>query len=100
MWSTPLNTKILVTGSIGVDPKLVELKSNYPRYNMLISTSEKEEDILGRIRKKAKRLEKESLNTIKMNMKVILLMAKCTVLESIISMTMVEYMKVNFKKIK
>ena len=57
MWSTPLNSKILVTGSIGVDPKLVELKSNYPRYNMLISNSEKEEDILRKIRKKAERME-------------------------------------------
>ena len=38
MWSTPLNTKILVTESIGVDKKL-------------------EEDILARIRRKAKRME-------------------------------------------
>ena len=36
---------------------MVELKSNYPRYNILIRTSEKEEDILARIRRKAKRME-------------------------------------------
>ena len=31
IWSIPLNSKLLITGSLGVDPHLIELKNNYSR---------------------------------------------------------------------
>ena len=35
-----------------VDPALVEKQNNYPRFNLLVKTSETDTDILGRIKKK------------------------------------------------
>jgi hypothetical protein len=58
IWSTPLNSKLLITGSLGLDPQLIELKNNYPRFNILVKDSENEEDVLERISKKKKKLEK------------------------------------------
>ena len=58
IWSTPLNSKLLITGSLGLDPQLVELKNNYPRFNILVKDSENEEDVLERISKKKMKLEK------------------------------------------
>ena len=57
VWGTPLNSKLLITGSLGIDPKLVEIKSNYPRFKMLVKENENEEDILERKRNKRRRLE-------------------------------------------
>jgi hypothetical protein len=57
VWSTPLNSKLLITGSLGVDPKLVELKSNYPRFELIVKEEEKEEEILERLRTKVRKIE-------------------------------------------
>ena len=32
VWRTAVNSKLLITGLLGVDPLLVEEKSNYPRF--------------------------------------------------------------------
>ena len=57
VWGTPLNSKLLITGSLGIDPKLVEIKSNYPSFKMLVKENENEEDILERIGNKRRRLQ-------------------------------------------
>ena len=36
VWRTAVNSKLLITGSLGVDPLLVEEKSNYPRFKILV----------------------------------------------------------------
>ena len=45
VWSTPINSKLLITGSLGVDPYLVEQSSNYPRYSFLVEEDIHEESI-------------------------------------------------------
>ena len=57
VWSTPLNSKLLITGSLGVDPKLVELKSNYLRFKFIVKNEEDEEKILERLRRKVCEME-------------------------------------------
>ena len=34
IWKTALSTKLLITGSLGVNPLLVEKKSNFPRFKV------------------------------------------------------------------
>ena len=48
VWATPLNSKLLITGSLGVDPKLVEMKSNYPRFEFIVKKEEEEKETLER----------------------------------------------------
>merc|ERR1711895_239901 len=57
VWSTPINSKLLITGSLGVDPHLVEPVSNYPRYSFLVKEDLSEADIEDKINKEAKELE-------------------------------------------
>ena len=33
-WKTPLNKKLIVSGSIGVNPRLIEREHNYPRFSI------------------------------------------------------------------
>ena len=56
IWRTPLNSKLLVTGSLGIDRNLVELESNYPRFQMLVKQNEMDGMILKRIMTKAEKL--------------------------------------------
>ena len=57
VWSTPLNSNLLITGSLGVDPKLVELENNYPRFEVIVGKEETEEQIMGKLQKKIERME-------------------------------------------
>ena len=57
VWRTPLNSKLLVTGSLGIDENLVELRNNYPRFELLVKDDETDQDILMRICRKEKKLE-------------------------------------------
>ena len=57
VWSTPINSKLLITGSLGVDPYLVEQSSNYPRYSFLVEEDMHEESIEEAINKEAAELE-------------------------------------------
>ena len=40
-----------------MDPKLVELKNNYPRFEIMVREEEKEEQIMERLEKKIKNME-------------------------------------------
>ena len=57
VWSTPINSKLLITGSLGVDPHLVEPTSNYPRYSFLVKEDMIEESIEEAIDKEVAELE-------------------------------------------
>ena len=57
VWRTPLNSKLLVTGSLGIDENLLELRNNYPRFELLVKDDETDQDILMRICRKEKKLE-------------------------------------------
>ena len=57
VWSTPINSKLLITGSLGVDPCLVEQSSNYPRYSFLVEENMDEENIEQAINEEAAELE-------------------------------------------
>ena len=57
VWSTPINSKLLITGSLGVDPYLVEPTSNYPRFSFLVKKDMLEESIEEEINKEVKELE-------------------------------------------
>ena len=46
VWRTAVNLKLLITGSLGVDPLLVEEESNYPRFKILVQHGRKEEDLI------------------------------------------------------
>ena len=39
VWRTAVNSKLLITGSIGIDPLLVKEKSNFPRFKILMKAS-------------------------------------------------------------
>ena len=57
VWSTPINSKLLITGSLGVDPHLVEPSSNYPRYSFLVKEDMIEKSIEEAIDKEVAELE-------------------------------------------
>ena len=57
VWATPLNSKLLITGSLGVDPKLVEIKSNCPRFEFIVKEEEEEKETLERLEKKVRKIE-------------------------------------------
>merc|ERR1711888_89842 len=59
VWSTPINSKLLIRGSLGVDPHLVEPSSNYPRYSFLVK-----EDMLEKSIEEASDKEVAELETI------------------------------------
>ena len=57
IWRTPVNAKLLITGSLGIDPLLVEESINYPRFKLLVREEVSEEEILERIKEELKDLE-------------------------------------------
>ena len=64
-----MNLKYLVTGSLGVDPALVEKQNNYPRFNLLVKTSKTDQEILERIKKRARILEKLTASSKSVNVR-------------------------------
>ena len=54
---TALNAKLLITGSLGINPLLVENGSNYPRFKLLVEQDMVEEEILDKIMTQIKDLE-------------------------------------------
>ena len=58
VWKTALNSKYLITGQLGVNPELVELENNFPRFNLLIGEDESDISILKRVINKDKELKK------------------------------------------
>ena len=57
VWSTPINSKLLITGSLGVDPQLVEEANNYPRFVLMAKENESEEQIEEKLEMEIKKLE-------------------------------------------
>ena len=57
IWRTPVNSKLLITGSLGIDPLLVEESINYPRSKLLVKEEIMKEEILKEIKKELKDLE-------------------------------------------
>ena len=57
-WRTAVNSKLLITGSLGVDPLLVEEKSNYPRFKILVQHGRKEEELIHNLKQEINQLEK------------------------------------------
>ena len=43
VWKTPLNNKLLITGTCGVKKELIKVCNNVPRFNITHSESETEE---------------------------------------------------------
>ena len=49
VWKTPLNDKLLITGTCGVNKELIEVHNNFPRFNITHPENETEEELLTRI---------------------------------------------------
>ena len=58
VWRTAVNSKLLITGSLGVDPLIVEEKSNYPRFKILVQHGIKEEELINNLKQEINQLEK------------------------------------------
>ena len=58
VWRTPVNSKILLTGSLGMDPLIVEEKHNYPRFKILVEGHKTDEDIEIELKEEVCELEK------------------------------------------
>ena len=56
IWTTSLNEKFLVTGSIGCDPKLIERENNFPRFTVIKRKNDTEEELLKYVKRKGKEL--------------------------------------------
>ena len=50
VWRTPLNQKLLITGSCWMNPELVEEENNYPRFSLITTEKETYDDILARVK--------------------------------------------------
>ena len=58
VWRTSLLEKLLVTGTIGVNPDLVEREYNFPRFKLLCPENETETELIERVKKSGKELLK------------------------------------------
>ena len=58
VWRTAVNSKLLITGSLGVDPLLVEEKSNYPRIKILVEHGRKEEELIHNLKQEINQFKK------------------------------------------
>ena len=56
VWRTPLNQKLLITGTCGVNQELIEEENNFPRFNVIVSEKETDSDILEIIKAKGKEI--------------------------------------------
>ena len=56
IWRTSLLEKLLVTGTIGVNPDLVEREYNFPRFKLLCPENETETELLERVKKSGETL--------------------------------------------
>ena len=37
VWHTPLNQKLLITGTCGMNPELIEEENNFPRFRVIVA---------------------------------------------------------------
>ena len=50
VWKTPLNNKLLITGTCGVNKELIEKNNNFPRFNIIHLENETEDELLTKIK--------------------------------------------------
>ena len=50
VWKTPLNDKLLITGTCGVNKELIEKHNNFPRFNVIHLENETEEKLWNRLK--------------------------------------------------
>ena len=68
VWRTPLNQKLLITGTCGMNPELIEEENNFPRFRVIAAENETDDDILERIQTKGDEII-SSLQKIRSNVK-------------------------------
>ena len=56
MWKTPLNEQLIISGSVGVNLLLIEMKNNYPRFDVVVKDGTSPADMMEMIETKAKNL--------------------------------------------
>ena len=56
VWRTPLNQKLLITGTCGVNHELIEKENNFPRFNVIVLEKETDRDMLDRIKAKGREI--------------------------------------------
>ena len=56
IWKTPLNEQLITSGTVGVNPLLIEMKSNYPRFDVIVKDGATSEEILEMVETKSKKL--------------------------------------------
>ena len=52
VWRTSLNQKLLITGTCGMNPELIEEENNFPRFRVIVAENETDDGILKGIEKK------------------------------------------------
>ena len=56
MWKTPLNEQLIISGTVGVNPLLIEMKSNYPRFDVIVKDGATPGEIIEMVETKSKNL--------------------------------------------
>ena len=56
VWRTPLNQKLLITGTCGINRELIEKENNFPRFSVITSVNETDSDLLKRIKMQGERI--------------------------------------------
>ena len=56
VWKTPLNKKLLVSGHVGINPRLIEREHNFPRFNIVHTSNMSEKDLYELVVKKSTKL--------------------------------------------
>ena len=58
-WKTPLNQKLIVSGHIGINPRLVERENNFPRFSITHPSELKEKEIYELVAMRGRKLLNE-----------------------------------------
>ena len=56
VWRTPLNQKLLITGTCGINRELIEKENNFPRFSVITSVNETDSDLLKKIKMQGERI--------------------------------------------
>ena len=49
-----MSNKLIIIGTVGINHELIELHNNFPRFNLLHSKEESEQELLARVKKQGK----------------------------------------------
>merc|ERR1712055_758725 len=56
VWKTPLNNKLLQTGTCGVNKELIEENNNFPRFNIIHLENKTEDYVLNKIKSQGRKI--------------------------------------------